>query len=613
MRRLYTEVRSVEPNEMARARVQEEVGRTADQTRTTALLAATRPSAVDNSTLAWFPPIGDQGYQNSCVAWAVGYYYDTYTQARDEGLDVSNGDSAHICSPSFLYPLLNDGLDEGAYLEAAVAKLSVIGCSSLALTPYTPSNHTTWPSEAAWVEALARRTVNAHWIAGNTDSGLEAVKQLLANGGVAVVFVDIYANLYYDYPQGSGVDNDVLYAPAGAYHGGHALTLVGYDDSRTYRDERDGQIRTGAFLLANSWGSDWGIPNTGEATKGFLWIGYSAFREQRFVYDPVYTDDRPGYRPTAYALAGLDYSQRGYLTLSGGAGLPSAPTGVTSAVLDNCGGTTLAVDSSQRIAVDLTDVASPVTADRVADLFIAAEVSYWTAPSGVITSVEFFIDPDGDGVYSTSSAPHVPVTVAYGSIGYGFLPIFNDLDWDHWAYESIEACYVAGVVSGYPEGDYMPTAAVTRDQMATYIARALAGGDDGIPAGSSTPTFSDVPADYWAYDYIEYAVANQVVIGYADGSYQPVTSVDRGQMAVFIARAMADPADRPGLDSYDPPATPTFTDVPLSFWAYRYVEYLADPVHGVAGGYADGCYHPEYTCTRDQMAAFVARAFSLEG
>ncbi len=39
------------------------------------------------------------------------------------------------------------------------------------------------------------------------------------------------------------------------------------------------------------------------------------------------------------------------------------------------------------------------------------------------------------------------------------------------------------------------------------------------------------------------------------------------------------------------------------------VEYLAaqDIVHG----YWDGLYHPEYPCTRDQMAAFIGRAFSL--
>jgi hypothetical protein len=171
------------------------------------------------------------------------------------------------------------------------------------------------------------------------------------------------------------VDNGVLYAPDGPYCGGHTLTLVGYDDSRTYRDERDGATHVGAFLLANSWGGSWGVANTTSSSKGFLWIPYDAFRERLFVYDPVYADDRADYRPLVYALVGVNHSQRGYLTLAGGAGLPSTPAAVTSPVLSCSGGAQLAVDSSRRIAVDLTEVASSVTVSRIADLFITLGVS----------------------------------------------------------------------------------------------------------------------------------------------------------------------------------------------------------------------------------------------
>jgi hypothetical protein len=51
--------------------------------------------------------------------------------------------------------------------------------------------------------------------------------------------------------------------------------------------------------------------------------------------------------------------------------------------------------------------------------------------------------------------------------------------------------------------------------------------------------------------------------------------------------------------------------VATSFWAYKYVEYIAQPSVGVTKGYPDGDYHPEYICTRDQMAVYVARAFKL--
>jgi hypothetical protein len=110
---------------------------------------------------------------------------------------------------------------------------------------------------------------------------------------------------------------------------------------------------------------------------------------------------------------------------------------------------------------------------------------------------------------------------------------------------------------------------------------------------------------------VEYAVNQGVVKGYDDGTYKPTDKVDRGQMAVFVARAIATPSDGADLVSYTPPATATFADVPTGFWAYKHVEYIAQPSVSVTQGYPDGLYHPEYVCTRDQMAVYVARAFRL--
>jgi len=47
--------------------------------------------------------------------------------------------------------------------------------------------------------------------------------------------------------------------------------------------------------------------------------------------------------------------------------------------------------------------------------------------------------------------------------------------------------------------------------------------------------------------------------------------------------------------------------VPADFWAYKYVEYIADAE--VTQGYPDGKYHPEVDVTRDQMAVYISRAF----
>jgi len=189
-----------------------------------------------------------------------------------------------------------------------------------------------------------------------------------------------------------------------------------------------------------------------------------------------------------------------------------------------------------------------------------------------------------------------------------YLSIFLDITSDYWACQSIYAIARAGITTGYPDGTYRPLFAVTRAQMAAYIARALAGGDAYVPGGPASPSFPDVARTDWSYRYVEYARANGIVSGYPDGLYHPNETVDRGQMAAFLARAMAG-----GESAIPAPSeTPTFPDVTSEgawSWCYKHVQYIAS--EGVTQGYPDGRYHPEYVCTRDQMAVYMARAFGL--
>jgi PKD repeat protein len=226
----------------------------------------------------------------------------------------------------------------------------------------------------------------------------------------------------------------------------------------------------------------------------------------------------------------------------------------------------------------------------------------------------------GDGSTSTEQSPThsylvpglylVSLTVANEggqntfTAGTAILVSYPDVPLDFWALGAILGCSDAGIVYGYEDGLYHPQDSVTRDQMATYIARAVAGGDEFVPTGPSTNHFPDVPTEYWAYKYIEHLWSLGIVSGYVDG-YRPTEPVDRGQMAVYVSRAEA------GGDTNVPPGpvTPTFADVPPTFWAYRHVEYCVDTA--VVQGYDDGLYHPEVTVTRDQMAVYVARAFGL--
>ena len=123
-------------------------------------------------------------------------------------------------------------------------------------------------------------------------------------------------------------------------------------------------------------------------------------------------------------------------------------------------------------------------------------------------------------------------------------------------------------------------------------------GDATLPGGS----FCDVRPSYWASREIAACHRAGIVGGYLDGSYRPILPVSRDQVAVFVSRALAD-----GDANVPPgPPTPTFSDVPTTHWAYKYIEYAKS--QKIVGGYAGGAYQPSLKVDRAQMAVFVARS-----
>jgi PKD repeat protein len=182
---------------------------------------------------------------------------------------------------------------------------------------------------------------------------------------------------------------------------------------------------------------------------------------------------------------------------------------------------------------------------------------------------------------------------------------------EHWALAEILACVDAGIVQGYPGGGYRPAEAVTRGQMAVYIARALAGGEDAVPEPSVVePTFSDVDSAHWAYRYVEHCADRDIVQGYPDGGYHPDEAVNRGQMAVYTARAdVAPPGDASVPDDTDGASFDDVTEAGAWAWCFKHVEYCAGA--GLVQGYADNTYRPAVIVTRDQMAVYIARMLDL--
>ena len=196
------------------------------------------PSSVDNSASIHFPPIGDQGAEGSCVAFSQGYYTATFYEARDNGWNLSgagwSGSSPtssyldRIMSPDFIYHLINNGVDKGAAYIDAQSVIGNIGIATWKKMPYSVSDSTSWPNEAAWREAPKYRNGNAAKnlvIRVEKDSDIQTLKSCLASGWLVSISID--ANKYTSLSQ-NDVWSSLNYSVIST---NHANTIVGYDDS----------------------------------------------------------------------------------------------------------------------------------------------------------------------------------------------------------------------------------------------------------------------------------------------------------------------------------------------------------------------------------------------
>ena len=154
--------------------------------------------------------------------------------------------------------------------------------------------------------------------------------------------------------------------------------------------------------------------------------------------------------------------------------------------------------------------------------------------------------------------------------------------------DDIEWVFDQGITVGCSGERYCPDDAVTRGQMATFLARAL-----DLPP-TATDYFSDDNGTTHEQD-INRVRAAGITTGCAPGRYCPGDVVSRGAMASFLARAFALPATATDYFSDDTGTT-----------------HEADINRVAAAGITTGCtpttYCPSADVTRGQTAAFLHRA-----
>jgi len=111
---------------------------------------------------------------------------------------------------------------------------------------------------------------------------------------------------------------------------------------------------------------------------------------------------------------------------------------------------------------------------------------------------------------------------------------FADVATSHWAAAWIKQLAVEGITGGCGTGIYCPESSVTRAEMSIFLLRARHG--SGYAPSAAVGLFTDVPAGYWARNWIEQLAVEAITSGCGSGNYCPEDPVTRAQMAIFLVR-----------------------------------------------------------------------------
>lgn len=233
----------------------------------------TFPSSVDNSTSVYFPTIGNQGEIGSCSGWSTTYYQYTYEVNKMLGISTS---STNTYSPSWTYNYINGGTNAPAYLDDAYDILKNHGAMKLDDYPHSSQLSTysfAWSTDTQKMVDALRYRVNRYYVNCSSSYDLYNVKYQLSNGKVGVIWTNAYGWTTATTPSG---DNVIIRGSSG--DGGHFMTVVGYDDNLTVT--YNGVTFTGAFKLANSWGTESTWP---EGNNGYIWVAYDALNSSSLL------------------------------------------------------------------------------------------------------------------------------------------------------------------------------------------------------------------------------------------------------------------------------------------------------------------------------------------
>ena len=115
--------------------------------------------------------------------------------------------------------------------------------------------------------------------------------------------------------------------------------------------------------------------------------------------------------------------------------------------------------------------------------------------------------------------------------------------------EAVDVMSAAKVIDGYAEGDFRPTATLTRGAAAKIICNLILGPTAASALVADAAPYSDVAANHPFAGYIAYCQKTGIISGYADGTFKPANTLTGYAFMKMLLGALGYKADVEGYTS----------------------------------------------------------------
>lgn len=176
---------------------------------------------------------------------------------------------------------------------------------------------------------------------------------------------------------------------------------------------------------------------------------------------------------------------------------------------------------------------------------------------------------------------------------------FTDVKAGDWFHDAVMWAYEGKVMNGTSATTFNPGGVTNRAMIAAILYRL-----ESSPEVADSGTFSDVAAGAYYAEAVEWAYANGIISGYADGTYKPAGKLTREQMATILYRYAqykkydVSVGEKTDLQGYKDFSAVSKYAVPAMQWAVG---------AGVINGTSATTLSPAGAATRAQFAVILNR------